>query len=191
MSARSDRFWQERVALQYLDALDAGDLDAVALLWEQAATDPELEALLSELNEGLDVEEGPGTAFSADASRVFDLARQHLPSAFPPVEDPGPLTAAEVARRLEAEPEFRRIDPTDRATHARLLAEAASIPDDLGQPGFDRWMQGLGIVASPTYRRAFRRVAVLMDMARCQQEGRLAAARKAPSAPADPKGGAS
>lgn len=191
MSARTDRFWEERVALQYLDALDTGDLDTIASLWEQAAKDPQLEALLYELNEGLDAEEGPGAGFPADASRVLELARQHLPSAFAPVEDPGPLTAAEVARRLEAEPEFRRMDPTDRAAHARLLADASIVPDSLGQPNLDRWLKGLGVAASPTYRRAFRKVAVLMDMARCQEEGRLAAARRAAPPSSDPKGDAS
>lgn len=115
-----------------------------------------------------------------------------VPDAFPPEEPPGPLTAADVARRLEAEPEFRRLDPVDRAAHARLLADASSIPEDLGRPRFDRWMQGLGIAAGPIYRRVFRKVAVLMDMARCQQEGRLAAARRAtPPADSKPKGGPS
>jgi hypothetical protein len=190
MSAHTDRFWRERMAVRYLDALDAGDLDAVVALWELAATDPELIALLHELDEGLQAEGGTGTDFVTDAARVLELAREHLPSAFPPDDPPGPLTAADVARRLEAEAEFRRLGPSDRAVHARLLAEAAQVPEDLGQPPLDRWMEGLGIVASPTYRRAFRKVALLMDMARCQQEGRLAAARRA-TPPADPKGGPS
>ena len=65
-------------------------------------------------------------------------------------------------------------------THAaRLLGEAASLPDHLGQPGLDRWLAGLGVAAGLHYRRAFRKVAVLMTMARGQREGRLAAARRA------------
>ena len=190
MSALTDRFWRERMAVRYLDALDTGDLDTIVALWEQAATDDELHALLVELNEGLHQEEGLGTDFTTDAARVLELARKHLPSAFPPEEPSGPLTAADVARRLEAEPEFRRLDPSDRAVHARLLADAEPVPEDLGQPQLDRWMQGRGVAASPTYRRVFRKVALLMDMARCQQEGRLAAARQAPR-PTEPKGGPS
>jgi hypothetical protein len=188
MSAHTDRFWRERMAVRYLDALDAGDLDTIGTLWERAATDDELHALLVELNHGLHEEEGLGTDFTTDAARVLELARRHLPSAFPPAEPPGPLTVADVARRLEAEPEFRRLDPADRAVHARLLADAAQVPEDLGQPQLDRWMQGHGFAASPTYRRVFRKVALLLDMARCQQEGRLAAARRA-APPTAPKGG--
>jgi hypothetical protein len=37
-------------ALQYLDALDAGDLEAVSTLWEEASHDPELERMLAELD---------------------------------------------------------------------------------------------------------------------------------------------
>jgi hypothetical protein len=187
MSAHADRFWRERMAVRYLDALDAADLDTIVALWEQAADDHELNTLLHELNEGLMAEEDIGTDLATDATRVLELARKHLPSAFPPAEPPGPLTASDVARRLEAEAEFRRLGPTDRSAHARLLADASPVPKELGQPQLDRWLQTLGIAASPIYRRAFRKVALLMDMARCQQEGRLAAARTA-MPPARPKG---
>jgi hypothetical protein len=36
--------------LRYLDALNAGDLEAVAALWEEASHDPELEKLLAEFD---------------------------------------------------------------------------------------------------------------------------------------------
>jgi tetratricopeptide (TPR) repeat protein len=38
-------------ALRFLDALDAGDLEAVAALWEKAAHDPALEQVLKEMDE--------------------------------------------------------------------------------------------------------------------------------------------
>jgi hypothetical protein len=37
-------------ALRYLDAQDAGDLEAVSALWEEASRDPELERMLTELD---------------------------------------------------------------------------------------------------------------------------------------------
>jgi hypothetical protein len=43
-------------AVRYLDALNAGDLDAVATLWEEASRDPELERILAELDGALFVE---------------------------------------------------------------------------------------------------------------------------------------
>lgn len=184
MSRHSDRYWRERAGLRYLDALDAGDLDAVAALWDEAAGDPDLEALLRELDDGLYAEEGPGAVFRVDAARIADLARQCFPGAFPAEEGPaGPLTAAEVARRLEAEPEFRRLVAADRLAHARLLAEAASLPDRLGLPHLKRWGAASGIAASRHYWDAFLRVAISERMARCQREGRLAAARPASPSP--------
>lgn len=190
MSRHEDRHWRERESLRYLDALDAGDLDAVAAIWGEAAADPELEALLRDLDDGLYSEEGPGTDFRVDAARIVNIARQCFPAAFPGEGPAGPLTAAEVARRLEAEPEFRHLDAGDRLAHARLLAEAASVPDHLGQPGLDHWLARLGVTAGLNYRRAFRKAAVLMTMARGQREGRLAAARRA-KPEAKPGGGAS
>jgi hypothetical protein len=190
MSHEPDRHWRERAALRYLDALDTGDLDVVASMWRQAADDPHLEELLRDLDEGLYAEEGPESDFQIDAARITELVRRHIPSAFPPEGPAGPLTAAEVARRLEAEPEFRRLSPADRAAHARLLADATPVPDALGQPQFDRWLQGIGVSAGPAYRWAYRKVAVLLSMARCQEEGRLAAARRATPRP-DTEGGRS
>ena len=190
MSRPTSRHWRELVAIRYLDALDAGDPEAIAAWWRQAEADPDLDALLCELEEGLEAEEGADTDLPTDAAQVLELARRHLPSAFPPEEPPGPLTAAEVARRLEAEPEFRRVSPEDRLAHARMLAEATPLPDLLGQPQIERWVTELGVEASPLYWRAFQKVAVLMTMARCQRAGRLAAARPAPPK-AEPPGGSS
>jgi len=189
MSARSNRFWRERMAIRYLDALDARDLDAVAALWEQAADDPEMATLLDEVNRGLEAEEGQGADFATDAARAVELARRYLPSAFPADEPSGPV-AADVARRLEAEPEFRRLDAADRAAHARLLGDSTPLPESLGQPGIDRWLRELGVVGGPAYRKAFRKVAILIAMARGQGEARLAAARRA-DPPGDGKGGGS
>jgi hypothetical protein len=47
--------------MRYLDALDAGDLEAVAALWEGASHDPELERRLAELD-GAMLEEILGNA---------------------------------------------------------------------------------------------------------------------------------
>jgi hypothetical protein len=44
-------------ALRYLDALNAGDLEAVAELWEEAAGDSDLEQMLTELDAELSVEQ--------------------------------------------------------------------------------------------------------------------------------------
>jgi hypothetical protein len=41
---------QDLQTLRYLDALDAGDLETLAALWEEASRDPELERILTELD---------------------------------------------------------------------------------------------------------------------------------------------
>ena len=179
MSHPTDRFWEERAAARYLDALDAGDLETVAAMWEEAADDPRLESLLCDLDEGVAQELGLDEPFRDTAARVVDMARRSFPGAFPNDTPPTPLTASDIARRLESEPIFARSGPADRLAHARLLMESAGPPEPLGQPNVDRWFDHLGIVASPHYRRAFRDVASRMKLARGQQESRLAAARKA------------
>ena len=44
---------QDLEALRYLDAVDAGDLEAVAEAWERAGRDPELQQMLVELDGAL------------------------------------------------------------------------------------------------------------------------------------------
>src|SRR5436305_1869842 len=67
---------REDAALRYLDALDSGDGEKLALLWEEAEKNPELQRLLCDLNAGLLVEEGLANSWQADADRVRVLLRQ-------------------------------------------------------------------------------------------------------------------
>jgi hypothetical protein len=180
--------WAEN-ALRYLDALDAGDINALAELWERAAGDPELERQLGELTDGLAVEEGLDTAWQSDALSVRTLLREHLPSAFPSETDLPPLTVGDVAARLQADVALgARWSDSDRAANSRLLVDSTPVPEELGLPHFEKWQTSLGIPASSHYWRSFRQTAVLLAMGRCQQAGALAAARRAGR---EPKGGRS
>lgn len=178
--------WAE-TALRYLDALDAGDVNALAELWEQAAMNPQLEQVLAELTDGLVAEEGPSPAWEIDAARVRTLLHEHLPSAFAAETEPPPLTVRDVAARLQADSTLSgRFSEADRTTNSRLLADTTAIPEELGLPHFEKWQTKLGVRASAVYWRAFRQAAVLLAMGRCQQAGELAAARRAGRTP---KGG--
>ncbi|MHB8648514.1 MAG: hypothetical protein ACYDAR_22255 [Thermomicrobiales bacterium] len=169
--------WAE-TALRYLDALDAGDVNVLAELWEQAEVNPELEQALGELTDGLAIEEGLDADWQIGAEGVRILLRQHMPSAFP--TDPPPLTVGEVAARVKSDNTLRgRLTASDQEANSRLLADATLIPDELGLPHFEKWRLTLGVSASPHYWRAFRKTAVLLAMGRCQQAGELAAARRA------------
>lgn len=187
MSERADRDWREVAAFAFLDALDAGDLDALAALWERAAADPELEEFLRDLGEGLHEVEGPGADFAAQADRVRTIAFRHIP-AFKPDEPPdGPITAGEVARRLQADDGLgHRLDPADRVGNAHLVASEIPLPDPLRMSGLAEWGRGLGVIATPRYWAAFHKVAVMLRMARSQREGHLAAARRAEPRPRRP-----
>src|SRR5262245_40173920 len=68
--------------LRYLDALNAGDLEAVAVLWEEASRDPQLERMLTELDGALFVEEA-GRNWTAEAEREQALIPKHWPSGLP------------------------------------------------------------------------------------------------------------
>jgi hypothetical protein len=65
--------------LRYLDALNAGDLEAVAGLWEEASRDPELERILAELDGALFAEHHTARATTA-ARRGSELALNRLPA---------------------------------------------------------------------------------------------------------------
>jgi len=180
MTVPADRDWRECAAMDYLDALDAGDFEALAALWERAAEDAELEAFLRDLGEGLYETEGPGADFEADADLVRSLALRHLPAFGTPETPPGPLTVGDVARRLQAESGLGgRLVAEDREANGSWIAREEPIPDPLRLSGLDAWGRSLGLTAGPRYWSAFHRVAVMLRMARGQQESRLAAARRA------------
>jgi hypothetical protein len=189
MTGHADRDWREVAAFAYLDALDAGDLDALAALWERAAIDPELEDFLRDLGEGLHEVEGPGEDFESQAGRVRTLAFRHIPGFVPDEPPAGPITAGEVARRLQVDEELgRRLDPTDRGANSSLVAREEPLPEPLRMSSLAGWGRGLGVVAGPRYWSAFHKVAVMLRMARSQSAGHLAAARRSDPKPRAPGG---
>lgn len=194
MNHRNPRVGRELAALAYLDAFDAGDLEQLAALWEQAAADPELDKLLCELSERLAAEQDPSPGWRADVRKVQDLLKAHLPSAFPPEPVSGPLTAGDVAARIAGDDSLlSRLSADERETNAGLLADRTPLPAELGVVALDRWAHGLGIQAGAAYWRLFRHVAVLLAMGRGKRDGTtLAAARQAAGRAdgADPKPGA-
>jgi len=171
-------------ALRYLDALDAGDVAALAELWEQAAGNPQLEQVLGELTDGLADEENLDPGWKADAERIRGLLREHLPSAFPIEPELPPLTVGDVAARLQVDSVLgARLSAADKAANSRLRADPTPVPEDLGLPHFEKWRASLGISASSHYWRAFREAAALLVMGRCQRVVELAAARRADRIP--------
>lgn len=168
----------ERAAVKYLDALESGDVDAVAAVWAEAGQSPELERLLCDLSEGLAGELGfDDDRWQVDVDRLKRLIEDHLP---PPPAEPAELTASDVATRLQADPGiYSSLTAADKAANGALLTNRTPIPPQLGAPDLERWVRGLGVSATPRYWAQFRKAAVLMAMGRSQRAGELAAARKA------------
>lgn len=183
MSRHDERSWRDRIAFGYIEAVDAGDSGTIADFWEQAESDPELEVLLRELDEGLADEEGDPDSRDADSAIVLDLARRHLQGGFTSADEEGPIRAADVAARLRADPElWRKLDDQDRRSNERFLTSTAPLPDRLGPPRLARWGEGLGISARLQYWDAFHKVAVRLRMGAGPSRGHRAAAR-----PIDPR----
>jgi hypothetical protein len=91
MNEPRDHLPRDLEALRYLDALHAGDLEAVAALWQEASRDPQLERRLAELDGAL-FGEIAGANGKADAEREPGFLPQHL-------ADYSPLPQRRAARR--------------------------------------------------------------------------------------------
>jgi hypothetical protein len=74
-------------ALRYLDALHAGDLAAVAALWDEASRDSELERALAELDGALFLEDA-GANQNTGAERARSLLPEHLRNGVPGPQSP-------------------------------------------------------------------------------------------------------
>ena len=180
MNAKRDEVLRDLLATQYLDALDRGDLESVASLWQQAADDPALERALCDLSDGILSEEGPSADFKTDALRVKALSERHLSGRLLPEHHERPLTVGDVAANLQADAALgARLSKDDRTANARLLTDATPVPDQLSQSQLVQWTSRLGVKASASYWRSFRQAAVLLAMGRSQQSVELAAARQA------------
>lgn len=169
---------RDRAVDRYIQALDQGDLETIAVLLEQAAHDPELDRLIHETNDALYIEAGLDM-FATDAEQVRLLARQNLPSAFVDetsieAESERPLTVGEVVDRLQAD---RQIPATDLETSRALRESRLEVPDELTTRTIGELAKRIGITASERFWRAFRETAIMLGLHRSQTQAHLAAAR--------------
>lgn len=161
---------------RFILALDAGDLQTLAWLWDEAYQDPALAKLFNEMLDEAATELEPADGWRGDVERVQQLIADHFPK--PVVEAPGRLTAADVAGKLQTDRLLSSLTDADVQANSRLLANATPVPEQLGVPQLETWITGLDISASPRYWKEFRKAAVLLQMSRCQQGAKLQAARR-------------
>jgi hypothetical protein len=183
MTDRENQHRLDELALRYLAAVEAEDFDTIGALWEQAAGDPDLDAMLHGLNAEL-VAEQERQEQTAVAAAVVEQIERHMPSAEVIRPTTGPLTVAEVAEYIRRHPpaglttdELRLNDVLRRTTEA--------VPEELGISQVIRWGTRFGI-APEAYWRAFREVALDLWMQRSSAEHYQMAAR--PQRPKRPGG---
>jgi hypothetical protein len=133
MTKPHDDLAQDLAALRYLDALNAGDLEAVAALWEQASRDPQLERALAELDGALFLENATAQGKAGGQSVPGSLPRQ-LPARRRRwagwVGAAGALAAACVLAVLATSRRDGKMPETSPATTASARQLPRHAPDD-------------------------------------------------------------
>jgi len=181
MTDRENQQRLDRLSMRYLTAVDAADFDAVAALWEQAATDPDLAATLHDLN----------AAVAADADQsaadvIAAAAGQHLTSAEVARPAAGPPTVADVAAELFRHPPAR-FAADAHALNEKLRADPAPMPTHLGLTGFVAWAEARYGAAPVEYWKAFLKASIKLELRTAAPAEYGMAARKTPPKPEGPK----
>lgn len=181
-----DRETQRRldaIAMRYLTAVEAGDLDTIGTLWLEAETDVELGEMLHNLNAEL-VSEYDAEETAKVAGAIESAIEKHMPSAEVVRPHSGPLTVAEVAEHLRRNPP-RGMTTDDLKANDLLRASTEVVPAELGLMKVVSWGRKFGS-ASEGYWEAFREAALLLRMRRESAENYQMAAR--PTKPPKPRG---
>lgn len=172
----------EQASIRYVDAYDRDDLDTIAQLWKEAETDPKLEQLLIELNEGLLHENNLPMADPA-REKVLGMLRQTVPSAF--AVGQLEITISDVASAISSDRvTLSKLSPADREVNIKLLAVRDALPAKLDGAAMLELSRNMSVAASPAYWRAFQQAGVLLNMSR-GGAGRAAARQARP--PRTPK----
>lgn len=170
--------YREELIFRYIRALDSDDPDVVDFVLEAAEEDPQLDQLISEVNQTLHDELGLGP-LATEATIVHDLLRKHLPSGFSqPVVEAAPLTVGEVATRMLND---RRLTPIDRESCRSLQSSPEPVPGQLSRQAVIDLAARLEHSTSLTERGwvSFRDATIMAFMGRGRQQAHLAAARQA------------
>lgn len=169
----------EKAIYLYIGALQSGNFDTISSILHQAEQDPELEALILEVNETL-VDEYEASAHASRLVTIEQLISEHLPSARSPVEeDLPPLTVGEVLQRLQFEAAIPgRVRDEALNVAAEVSTEIIQVPEKLSRRSVGRMFEQLGLTVSKQLQERFRVAAIFLAMGREQNMARLAATRR-------------
>jgi hypothetical protein len=173
MTDRENQLRLDALALRYLQAVESGDFDTIDALWEQAADDSDLDAMLHDLNAEW-VADQDALENDPVAAAVVDQIEKHMPSAELIRAACGPLTVAEVAEQIRRHPPAG-LTMDDVKLNDVLLGVAEEVPTELGISQVINWGRRFGW-APEAYWRAFRQAALKLRMRReSEAELRMAA----------------
>jgi hypothetical protein len=174
MTDRENQHRLDELALRYLAAVETEDFDTIGALWEQAADDPDLDAMMDGLNAEL-VAEQERQEQAAVAAAVVEQIERHMPSAEVIRPATGPLTVAEVAEYIRRHPPAG-LTADDLRLNDVLRGVAEAVPVDLGVRQVVAWGRRFG-TAPEAYWRAFRQAALTLRLRRESAENYQMAAR--------------
>ena len=180
MTDRETQRRLDRHAMQYLAAVDAGDLDAVAAFWGQAETD----AGLAEALHALNTELAAGADRTA-AATITAAVEKYLTGAEVVRPATGPVTVADVAAELFLHPPGRL--PADaHALTDRLRTDPEPVPPDLGLTKFVAWAEARYGAAPVGYWKAFLQASIKLELRAGDPAEYGMAARRTPPKPGGP-----
>lgn len=161
MTNRENQKRLDRLAMQYLSAVEACDFDAIEAFWAKADDDPELGEMLHGLNAELAAHYDDATRSELGAALVGAIEK-HMPSAevLRPVSTA--VTVATVAEYLRKYPPAGLTTDELRLNDA-LRASAEELPAELGVAQVVAWGRRFG-PAPEAYWRAFRVAALELRM---------------------------
>lgn len=186
MTDRENQLRLDRLALQYLAALEAEDFDTLDELWENADNDADLAEMLHDLNAEL-VAEQDSEENTAVTGAIVEQIEKHLPSAEVLHNPTGPLTVSEVADFIRRHPPAG-LTIDDLHLNDLLRQTTDPVPMGLGLSQVIDWGARYG-AAPETYWRAFREVALDLWMQRTSAADnyQMAARPQRPKRPGDKK----
>jgi hypothetical protein len=161
MSDRERKRRLDLFAMQFADALEAGDFTTLDRLWAAAATDPELEEVLLETAEAL-AETYDAEVQAHVGAAVVEAVERHMPSAEVMRPVSGPLTVGEVAEFIRRHPPGG-LTTDEIGANDQLRESAEVVPADLGMSHVVHWGQQFGSLPE-AYWRAFRQAALKLRM---------------------------
>jgi hypothetical protein len=177
MTDREKQKRLDRLAMQYLTAVEAGDFNVIGLLWAHAEMEQDAAEMLHGLNAEL------LTAHDTEmrtmiGEQIIGAIEAHMPSAEVARPGPAPVTVATVAEYIRKKPP-RGLTTDELRLNDMLRQSTEALPAELGVAKVIAWGRRFGNNPE-AYWKAFRAAALklLMEVESAQNYQMAARPRK-------------